>query len=157
LRQQAWAQIDANKLAGLTFFFVGSEIIETVRQFKYLGRHISSDDKDEFAIMANITKACNRWSRCSRVLSATGASPKIMAKFYLAVIEAILLYGSETWVITRRSLCRLDTFHHRCARYLAHMHIRRNSEGVWMYPPSAEVLEKCGLSPIMTYIIKRKQ
>ena len=80
-----------------------------------------------------------------------------MGCFYLAVIQAILLYGSETWVISKRMLKRLESFHHRCARSMAHRPIRRLADGSWEHPHSSEVLTQCGLLPIHTYIARRKR
>ena len=36
-----------------------------------------------------------------------GANAKTMAKFYLAVVQAVLLYGSESWTIKKRDWRRL--------------------------------------------------
>jgi hypothetical protein len=33
------------------------------------------------------------------ILSSDGADSKTMARFYLAVVQAKLLYGSKTWVL----------------------------------------------------------
>ena len=79
-----------------------------------------------------------------------------MARFYLAVIQAVLLYGSESWVISQQSRKHLETFHNRCARHMAHRHIRFVS-GVWEHPSTTEVLDCCRLSPILTYIAQRKE
>jgi hypothetical protein len=92
----------------------------------------------------------------SPILRADNASPKVMARFYMAVVQAILLYGSESWVISKGSLRRLETFHARCARHMAHRHICKLPDGTWEHPPTAEVLDLCGLSPISTYIAARK-
>ena len=79
-----------------------------------------------------------------------------MGRFYLAVIQQILLHGSESWIISPTSQRLLESFHHRCARYMAHRHIRRCTDGSWEHPDTAHVLMCCGLSPIMTYIAQRK-
>jgi hypothetical protein len=47
----------------------------------------------------------------SPILRADNASPKDMARFYMAVVQAILLSGSESWVISKGTLRRLETFH----------------------------------------------
>jgi len=91
-----------------------------------------------------------------RVLRHEGADKRTMSRFYLAVVQAKLLYGSETWVLSKRQLDRLKHFHARCARYIARRPIRRLPDGTWEHPPTNEVLESCGLSPIDTYIVKRK-
>jgi hypothetical protein len=34
-----------------------------------------------------------------------------MARFYLAVVQAKLLYGSETWALSKHQLDHLEQFH----------------------------------------------
>jgi hypothetical protein len=79
-----------------------------------------------------------------------------MARFYLAVIQAKLLYGSETWVLSQHTLKRLESFHNRCAHIIAHHPIHPLPDGTWEYPPTEEVLDFCGLSDISTYIAWHK-
>jgi hypothetical protein len=64
-------------------FKIGAETIETVRDFKYLGRITSDDDDDLPAVRENIKKARKRWSRVSRLLVREGATAKMMGKVYL--------------------------------------------------------------------------
>ena len=80
-----------------------------------------------------------------------------MARFYETVVQAVLLYGSETWVLSEEMVRLLNSFHNRCARHLTQRHIRQEQDGSWTTPPSTEVLEEAGLKPIQDYIQKRKQ
>jgi hypothetical protein len=50
----------------------------------------------------------------------------------------------------------LESFHHKCARYIMVQHIRKNTNGTWTFPVSSEVLEKAHLLPIQTSIEKRQ-
>ena len=136
-------------------FYVNGEPIESVTEFKYLGQMMSadnSDNADDAAINYNITKATKTWWRMHRILSRDTADSRVMGRFYLAVVQAQLLYGSETWVISQHALKRLESFHRRCARAIAHRHIRQLADGTWEHPPMEEVLDFCGLSDISTYI-----
>jgi hypothetical protein len=45
------------------------------------------------------------------VLSYENLTPRVAAKFYKAVVQAVLLYGSETWNLTKAVLARLEGFH----------------------------------------------
>jgi hypothetical protein len=81
-------------------FTIRAQPIETVTNFTYLGRVITSRDDDWLAARSNLHKAWNRWTMISRVLARKTASHRISALFYKATIQTILLYGSETWVIT---------------------------------------------------------
>jgi hypothetical protein len=137
-------------------FYIGDVPLENVTEYKYLGHLLSADDTDNATVSLNISKATQTWFRMYCILSSDGNDSMTMACFHLAVVQAKLLYGSETWVLSRRPLDRLERFHARCARYMAHRHIRCLPDGTREYPPTAEVLDSCGLSTIETYIAKCK-
>jgi hypothetical protein len=104
----------------------------------------------------NISKANRTWFGMYNILSSNGADSKTMAHFYLAMVQAKLLYGSETWVLSRCLLDRLEHFHTRSACYIAHRHIHCLPYNTWEYPPRLEIFDACRLSTIETYIEKRK-
>jgi hypothetical protein len=79
-----------------------------------------------------------------------------MAKLYLAVVQAVLLYGADTWAVSKRAINRLWSFHHRCAQYITRQYIQKDENDEWICPASAEVLEHTGLKTIDEYITKRK-
>jgi hypothetical protein len=63
-----------------------------------------------------------------------GANPKIMGTFYKTIIQSVLLYGSESWVISNHMMRALRSFHWRCAQYITGKHIWQDSNGNWHYP-----------------------
>ena len=85
--------------------------LEQVQAFKYLGRLLTFDDRDGQAVRANLTKARKCWARLSRVLRAENATPAICGTFYLATVQAVLLFGSEGWNITPSAMAPLEGFH----------------------------------------------
>ena len=94
------------------------EPIEAVSEFRYLGRLLTATDDVWLAVAENIKKARRRWGRMARVIGREGADPKVSRTFYIAVTQAVLLFGSETWVLTARMERALDTFQSRVARKL---------------------------------------
>ena len=72
--------------------------------------------------------------------------------FYKATVQAVLLFGSETWNITASMLSSLEGFHVRAARRMTGMMPEQNPSGDWMYPASGEVLEAAGLFTIDNYV-----
>ncbi len=84
--------------------------LEQVEVFKYLCHLIVQDDVDAQAIHQQIQKARGVWARVGQVLHCENAEPCIGAKFYKAVVQAILLYGSETWNLTKAALAWLEGF-----------------------------------------------
>ena len=56
--------------------------------------------------------------------------------FYKAVVQSVLLFGCETWVITSQVLEVLGGFHHRVARRLSGKHpyvLDESSEEAGLY------------------------
>ena len=79
--------------------------------------------------------------------------PCVAAKFYKAVVQAMLLYGSEMWVLSSTALARLEGFHISAAYRMAKKNKPRKGLGHWwVYPKLADVLEECGLKTIAEYI-----
>ena len=79
---------------------------------------MTATDDDWPAVAGNIQKARRSWGRLAKVLGREGADPKVSRTFYIAVTQAVLLFGSETWVLTARMEEALDTFQYRFARKL---------------------------------------
>ena len=80
-----------------------------------------------------------------------------MGYFYKAIVQAVLLYGAETWVVADRMLKLLDSFHHKCARHIAQDPIHQKPDGTWHTPCSQDVLQQCGLFSMSEYIRRRKE
>ena len=138
-------------------FYAYGEELERVEVFKYLGRLLAYDDSDVRTVRRNITKARKCWRRISRVLRAEEASPRVSGVFYRATVQAVLLYGSETWAITPTILKSLEGFHIRAAYRMASVHKpRQDPEGMWIYPESTAVLAEVGLRRIDHYIGVRR-
>lgn len=155
-RREAEFQRSRQEAAQAAELFVDGQAIHRVTQFKYLGRLLDEGDDDSPAAMRQLARASETWRRFNAVLSRQGASARTRGYFYKAVVQAILLYGSESWTLPESTLRNLRSFHSRVARYLTARHIRRLEDGTWFCPPTAEVLEEAGLRTIDEYIQKRR-
>jgi hypothetical protein len=107
-------------------FSVHGEALERVEVFKYLGRLPAQDDDDIQAIRAQLRKARGTWARVGQVLRAENVPPRV-AK---AVVQAVLLYGSETWVLSTAALASLEGFHIRAAYRMAVRHKPRRAREI---------------------------
>ncbi len=96
-------------------FSVHGDVLEQVEVFKYLGRLLAQDDDDIQAIRAQLRKARSTWARVGQVLRVENVPPRVAVKFYKAVVQAVLLYGSKTWVLSTTALASLEGFHIRAA------------------------------------------
>ena len=80
-----------------------------------------------------------------------------MGYFYKAVVQAILLYGSETWILTEGLKRQFQSFHSRVARFLTGKHIWPLEDGSWHCPSTEDVLREAGLETVEEYILRRRQ
>ena len=54
----------------------------------------------------------------TRILSREGAEPRVSGFFFKAVVQAMLLFGLETWVVIPRTGWALGEFQYQVARRL---------------------------------------
>ena len=84
--------------------------IETVTRFKYLVRVMTAEDDDSTAVSGNLVKAQTSWGRLTKILSREGADKRVSGNFFKAVVQQVLLFGAETWVLTPRIERELESF-----------------------------------------------
>ena len=75
-----------------------------------------------------------------------GGNAKMMARFYMTVVQAVLLYGVDSWTVTKA----------RAVRYMTGNRIRKRVDGSWEYPNHEELERECGLFQMDTYIRGRR-
>ena len=66
--------------------------IESVTEFKYLGRILTATDNDWPEVVGNLGRARRSWGCLARVLSREGADPRVSRAFYIAVTQVVLLF-----------------------------------------------------------------
>ena len=74
--------------------------LEMMTSFIYLGRVILAADDDWPAVIRNMAKARAVWRRITNIIIREGAMPCVYIFFFKAVVQAVLLFCAETWVVT---------------------------------------------------------
>ena len=136
-------------------FSAYDEVLKSAGQFKYLGRIVSYNDNDTPVIRRNIKRARRQWGQFRKVLERKSVPPRVAGMFYQAVVASVLLYGSESRVVSPLALRELEGFHVEASRRLTGMRPRK-IKGKWVYPHSADVLAAAHLWIIKYYIQKRR-
>ena len=72
--------------------------------------------------------------------------------FYKAIMQAVLLFGSESWCLLSANMRSLEGFHIRAVRRMTGMIPKKLSDDSWQYPDSAEVLKAACLHIAREYI-----
>ena len=106
---------------------------------------------DWSAVVHKLRRAQQKWSRMSRVLIRESAGI-----IYVVVVQAVLLYRSETWVMKLHIGRFWGGLHHRVAHRLTERQPQRRWDGEWLYNPLAEATIEAGLQEVETYVSCRQ-
>ena len=74
--------------------------LTAVSSFRFLGRTLSSTDDDWPEVEQNFRRAQGKWGRLEKILGREGADKGMSGRLHVAVVQVVLLFGSETWVLT---------------------------------------------------------
>ena len=66
-----------------------------------------------------------------KFLVKVGAMVKSCAMMYKEVVQTLILYGSESWIVTDETVKVLEGFHHRISRRIMGKIDRRVGEEDW--------------------------
>ena len=71
-----------------------------------------------------------------------------MGQIYLAVVQSVLLYRSETWLMMMQIGKVLGGFRYRLARSLISRKPWLGRDVVWIYPPLEDAMTEAGLQEV---------
>ena len=76
--------------------------------------------------------------------------------FYVLVMQLVLIFGSEMWVLTSRVEKSFKGIHHQAVHIMAGMGPKHQLDVMWVYPPIEMALLVVGLEEIGVYIAHRQ-
>lgn len=119
------------------------EELERCEEFRYLGRIASSNNNDDAAVRARIRIAEATFLKCYRKVLKGGVRADVKLRVWDAILEAQLLYGCESWSLSRKMRAELDRLQQRQLRLLLNLHPTFDRDrGHIMYPPATFVLSR---------------
>ena len=120
----------------------GGAALQSTVKFCYLGSFVTADVSIDAEVTSRLAKASASFGRLSsRLWNDHGIRLDTKIAVYKAAVLTTLLYGSETWTVYRRHVIKLDQFHMRCLRQIAHVK--------WQdMTPNTEVLKICNITGI---------
>ena len=95
---------------------VSSDEIEEVDSFMYLGANVTKDGGSTAEIKKRIGLASTTFKRFSSIWQATDIGRKTRVSLFKSLVLSVLLYGCETWKLTKREEKKLDAFQTKCLR-----------------------------------------
>ena len=97
------------------FFSAYGIPLEMVTSFVYLVRVISAADDNWLEVVRNMAKARAVWRRMTRILRREGEESWVSVFFLKDVVQLVLIFSAETWVITPRMVRFLGGFQEQVA------------------------------------------
>ena len=119
------------------------KVIKVVDNFKYLGGWMKSSEKDFEIRKALAWVACHKLQKIWK----SNIKRKIKERLFLATVESILLYGSETWTLTKTLQKRLDGCYTRMLRMAYNISWKEKMTNVQLYD---------GLPPVSSKVASRR-
>ena len=134
--------------------------LEMVTSFKYLGHVILAVDNNWPVVVKNLSRARAVCRKMSRILSREGAAPQVPGFFFGSVVQAVLLFGSENWVVTPRmgkALGGGGGVQAQVTRRLMGRLPWRTPGGKWKYTSAAMEREEVRFLTMEEYIRRRQK
>ena len=122
-----------------------------VTSFKYLGWVILAADEDWPALVKNLAWTKTIWSRMLRILIREGAMPRLSGFFFKDVIQALLIFGAENWVVTSHIGKVLGGFQTEVERRMTGHLPWRTTDMTWIYTSAAATREAAGFLKMEEY------
>ena len=113
-----------------------------------------SGNNDWQAVEKNLQWAQVKWRQIVKLLGREVVDRRTEGRFYVAVVQAVLLFGLETWVVTPWLENSLMGFYHWVVRRMVGMVPKCQLDGTWVYPPIGTALAKVGLDDVGVYIAR---
>jgi len=92
--------------------------LEEVNAFQYLGATLTKDGRSRTEMKVILAMATSSMTKRTTIWKSKEISFPIKLKLYKALIQTILLYGSETWTLTAETAKRIQSFETKCHRKL---------------------------------------
>ncbi|VDP50884.1 unnamed protein product [Schistosoma mattheei] len=108
-----------NWVASAPELMIGSEVVERVDLFTYLGSFINPCGLVCGEIAARIQKARLAFANLRHLRRRRDIRLSTKGRVYCSAVRSVLFYGSETWALRVEDIRRLLVFDHRCLRNIA--------------------------------------
>ena len=116
---------------------------------------LERSDDDWPGVLHNIRKSRQVWRQLGELLQREGAEPTVLKNIYRAVVQAVLLFGAETWVLTERMFRLLEVMHVSFLRQSTRKQATRRRYGSWRQALAEAVLREAGTHTLRTYVARR--
>ena len=133
-----------------------AECTEGVDVFKYLRRLLDGLGDDLSEVLRNIRKARQVWERLRNLIRREGSESAVLEKIYHSVVQVVLFFGADTWVILAPTSQRLDGVHLGFLQQVTKSKANRLRDRLWRKAAAKKVPQGAGAQPLRTYLDRRQ-
>ena len=105
--------------------------LKTVTSFKYMWMVFTVVYDNWRAVVGNLMTARKSWARLMRIMGREGSSPRVSGMLFKVVVQTVLIFRLETWVLTPRIGQALGRSQHRVTRWIIGRQPNILEEGGW--------------------------
>ena len=87
-----------------------------------------------------------------KILRTEGSDPIVAETLYRAVVQAVLLFGAEIWVLTATMLQKMEGVYVGFLRHVVEMLACNLGVGMWQKEGAERVLQETGRKKLREYI-----
>ncbi|CAG9093714.1 unnamed protein product [Plutella xylostella] len=128
---------------------VGTEEVEMVSRFTYLGSVVAGDGGTDLDVSSRIDKAKGAFACLRSVWQSKHLSRRVKLKIFNTNVKSVLLYGCETWKTTKTLTQKLQVFINRCLRQILKIFWPNTISNV-------DLWKRCHEDPVGLQIKRRK-
>ena len=132
-------------------FHINTAALPSLKDLPYLGRTITYNNSNWTLVYQNLDKARRQRRVIVRVLAKKGAMVWACGMVYKVMTQLVLLYFSESWLVTGVIPKVLWGFHNPEARHITGMLATCGAGREWEYPTVVVSLKAAILHSIMEY------
>ena len=90
-------------------------MLETTAAFLYFLFTVNFNNSDWVAMYGNLRKLQWRWGMVAKVLKNIGATVQSWEMIYKVIVQTVLLYRIDSWLVTEALLKVVEGFQHQVA------------------------------------------
>ncbi len=118
------------------------DTLEDVEAFSYLGSGVGKTAGVDGEVGTRLKKAATTYQMWRRkVFRSKSFTKKTKVHVFRVMVMCVLLYGAETWAVTRQELKRLHAFHMKCLRDIIGVTL-------WDQKRNEDILAETGEMPV---------
>ena len=124
--------------------------IETVSRFKYLGQQIENTGKCGLEVKTRIAIAKSRFSQLKNILTSDRTQLSTRLRILKCYVHSALLYGAETWTLTKVLERKIEAFEMWTFRRLEKISWKEKKS-------NQEVCDLIGVEPTLLHTIRSRK